>query len=280
MLHFYANIMHFTPEIIANVALPHLSTTIFLKFLRRRFRGEMEFTMSRTTYKSDKVRTLVAVGMFSALAYVCCVMFHFKASFLTFDLKDAVMTVGAMMFGPLYGLAMAVIVALIEMVTISDTSYYGLIMNIISSVCYVCISSGIYCRRRTMTGAVVGVVSAVVGTTAVMMVANYFITPLFMQVGSAEVVALIPTLLLPFNLTKAVFNSAIVFVLYTPVSTAVRSAGFMPSRCKSTNENSSEALILHKKSRVYAVVLAVALIIAASALLYFFFSLKGSFSFL
>ena len=79
--------------------------------------------MSRTTYKSEsRLRTVVAVGVFCALAYIACVLFHFRASFLTFDLKDAVMTIGAMLFGPLYGLAMAVIVALIEMLTVSTTA--------------------------------------------------------------------------------------------------------------------------------------------------------------
>ena len=36
--------------------------------------------MSKTTYKSDKIKTIVAVGVFSAFAYVCCVLFHFRAS--------------------------------------------------------------------------------------------------------------------------------------------------------------------------------------------------------
>ena len=53
--------------------------------------------MAKTIYRSTKIRTLVAAGVFSALAYVCCVLFHFKAGFLSFDLKDAVMTVAAML---------------------------------------------------------------------------------------------------------------------------------------------------------------------------------------
>ena len=44
------------------------------------------------------------------------------------------MTVGAMLFGPVYGLAMSVIVGLIEFVTISSTGVYGLIMNVLAMV--------------------------------------------------------------------------------------------------------------------------------------------------
>ena len=50
---------------------------------------------ARETFSNKKIRTLAAVGVFSALAYICCVLFHFKVSFLSFDLKDAVMTIGA-----------------------------------------------------------------------------------------------------------------------------------------------------------------------------------------
>ena len=101
--------------------------------------------------RSKHIRTIVAVGVFSALAYVCCVLFHFKASFLTFDLKDAVMTVGAMFFGPVYGIAMSLVVATIEAVTISDTGPYGFIMNLISSSVFVGVGSLIYCNKRSKT---------------------------------------------------------------------------------------------------------------------------------
>ena len=50
---------------------------------------------TRTFFSNEKARALAAVGVFTALAYICCVLFHFKVSFLSFDLKDAVMAIGA-----------------------------------------------------------------------------------------------------------------------------------------------------------------------------------------
>ena len=55
----------------------------------------------RTSYKSSNIRTITAIGLFSAIAFVLCLVFHFKAAFLTFDLKDSVMTVGAMLLSKL-----------------------------------------------------------------------------------------------------------------------------------------------------------------------------------
>lgn len=236
--------------------------------------------MSKSTYKSDKVRTIVAVGVFSAFAFVCCVLFHFKAAFLTFDLKDAVMTVGAMLFGPIYGLAMTIIVSLIEL-TISTTGIYGLVMNILSSATFVCVGSLIYSRYRTMKGALVGMAASTVSMTAVMMVANLIITPFYMGVSTSDVAALIPTLLLPFNLTKAIFNSSLVFLIYKPISSAIRAAGFV-SVSAGTDGHASEIVSDgdKKKKTVFTspVIIIVSVAVAVISMVYFFVKLGGSFS--
>lgn len=240
--------------------------------------------MSKTTYKSNKTKTIVAVGVFSAFAYVCCVIFHFRASFLSFDLKDSIMAIGAMLFGPACGLAMSIIVALIEFITIGQTGVYGLIMNIISSIVFVCISSFIYSRKRTMTGALIGLICGVAAMTASMLLANLFITPFYMGVSRADVVGLIPTLLFPFNLTKGVFNASLVFLLYKPISGAVRHAGFVSVTIEHRNDGVigiiKETKKEGKKSSkgIYVATVVLASVIAVASLVYFFVNLGGSFS--
>lgn len=216
----------------------------------------------------DRIITVVAVGIFSALAYVACVMFHFQATFLTFDLKDAIMTTGSMIFGPASGFAMALIVSLIEALTISSTGFWGFLMNLISSAAFVCTASAIYRRLHSMSGAVISMVFSVVVTVAVMIPANLIITPIFNATSTAEVAAMIPTLLLPFNIAKAVTNAAFVFILYTPISTAVKYSGFRDSLSES-----------HTKSgKRYIIVLLSAAAVAACALAFFFIYLHGTFS--
>lgn len=224
-------------------------------------------TISKGKFSSERIRTLTAVGVFTALAYICCVLFHFKAAFLSFDLKDAVMTIGAMFFGPVYGFAMSVIVATIELITMGQTGLYGYVMNILSSVTFVCLGSFIYTRRRTMNSAFVGMILSVIAMTVVMMGANLVITPFYMGVTIAEVAALIPTLLLPFNLTKAIFNAALVFLLYKPVSTALKSSGFLKK----------EDNAVRKAYKPNPLTLAIPVVIAVACMLFFFLYLHGSF---
>ena len=234
--------------------------------------------MNAQTNSREKLKKIVATGVFAAFAYICCVLFHFRVSFLSFELKDAVMAVGAMSLGPIAGGAMAVIVCLVELVTISSTGMYGLVMNLLSSLTYVCVGSAIYHRHRTMRGAITGTVVASVATVLVMIGANCVITPAYMHVETAEVIALIPTLLLPFNVTKTLFNSAVVFLLYKPVTNALVSAGFLPKRASASVEavHTEPSADVKRRRRILVPVLSAVIVVAC--LLYFFLALNGSFT--
>ena len=234
--------------------------------------------MNAQTKSREKLKTIVACGVFAAFAYICCVLFHFRVSFLSFELKDAVMAVGAMSLGPVAGAAMVAIVCLVELVTISSTGVYGLVMNLLSSMTYVCIGSAIYHRHRTMRGAVVGTIAASVATVAVMIAANCVITPAYMHVQTAEVLAMIPTVLLPFNVTKTVFNSAVVFLLYKPVTNALVSAGFLQKRASAGMENASTEAMAKVKSRRSIFVPVISAVLMIVCLLYFFLVLDGNFT--
>lgn len=229
----------------------------------------MNSTVS-TSNRLSQIRRLTAIAVFCAFAYIATLVFHFKVSFLTFDLKDAVMTIGAMQFGPLAGGAMVLVAALLELITISETGLYGFVMNILSSASLVCVSSLIYKYKRNMTGAVVGVGTGVVAMVAVMMGANLLITPFYMGVSTGEVAALIPTLLFPFNLVKGVFNGAVTFALYKPVITALRKTGFVSGGASGVPKGFNKRMVF---------VSSAAVVLAVLALAFFFVVLKGSFTF-
>ncbi len=181
--------------------------------------------MHTTALRREKLLRMVVVAVFCALAYACQFVFRIHVSFLTFDAKDAVMAIGAMIFGPLWGLVMSLLVALLEFLTLSGTGVYGFIMNFASSAAFTVLCAGVYKHKRTMRGAVAGLAVAVLGMTALMMLLNLIVTPYYMTGGSVEaVIELIPTLLLPFNLTKALMNAGLVLVLYKPVSVALKKA--------------------------------------------------------
>ncbi len=185
--------------------------------------------------KKVNIRKLSVVSMLCALAFLCTFLFKFKVSFLTFDFKDAVLAVTAFLYGPIYAVASAVVVAFIEFISVSDTGIYGFIMNALSSAAFAGICGLFYKYKRTLSGAIFGSICAVFGMTAVMLVANTFITPFYMGVDRSQVVAMIPTLLLPFNLFKGIVNASITMIIYKPITAALKKSKLLESSGKQTD---------------------------------------------
>lgn len=178
--------------------------------------------------KRTRTQTLVILSLFVALAYASQLIVHIKVMYLSFDPKDAIITVGAMIYGPIAGLVMSFAVAAIEALTNGSTQFWGFFMNVLSSAVFSFVASFVYKKWRSSVGAALGLALSVILTTLVMLPANYFITPLFSGTTSSEVAKLIPTLLLPFNLVKTLFNAGLVFVIYKPIVRTLRSAHILP----------------------------------------------------
>ena len=157
-----------------------------------------------------------------------------QAPFLKLEFKDAIIVIAGFMYGPLASLAIAVIVALIELFTISEAGVIGAMMNILSSVAFSCTASIVYRKHRSIKGASVGLVSGVLLMTAMMILWNYTMTPIYMGIDRQVVVDMLIPVFLPFNLLKGTFNAAIALGIYKPLTTALRSAKLLPASKKET----------------------------------------------
>ena len=228
----------------------------------------------------ESLKKMTGVAVFAALAYLSMIVLRIPdiGGFLTMDLKDVIITISAMFFGPLSAVIISVVVPFFEFLTISGTGVYGLIMNILSSLTFSLTASLIYKYKKTIGGAIIGLLSAVFSVTAVMMIANLVITPYYMNMPTSAVAALIPKLLLPFNLTKALFNAAVTLILYKPLTAAMRKTDFFGRKrsCVSAEKTSEEK----KKEKIRTVLLwSVGIAVAVVSMLVIIFVWKGRISF-
>lgn len=177
------------------------------------------------------VKVITSLAMLTAIAYV--VMIFSKAlpqvsGFLQMDLKDTIICIGGFVFGPLAAAIISIVVAVVEMFTYSDTGIIGCIMNVLATVSFCCTASFVYKKIHTKKGAVIGLALGTLCLTAVMLLWNYLITPLYMGMDRAVVASMLPTIFLPFNLVKGGLNMAVILLLYKPVVTALRKARLVP----------------------------------------------------
>ena len=211
--------------------------------------------------------------MFAAMAYCVAFVFRINVGFLTFDAKDAIVCIAAMILGPGAGAVISLLVATVEQLTMGDTGFWGWLMDFASTATFSVAASYIYSKRRNISGVAIALASSVVATVTVMMLCNLLITPIYMKVELQQVIDLLPTLLLPFNLTKSVLNAGLVLALYKPVITACRAVRLVPKKESAGGEKQSFWSI---RSLVF-ILIAIALISASIA--YMIFGLGGIFEF-
>lgn len=249
----------------------------YLEFVPPIMKGD--FFMSKVTSRnvsSQKLKKLVVAAVFCALAFASMFIVRINVMFLTFDSKDAVVTIAGLLLGPVYSLAISVTVAVLESITVGDTGIWGFLMDLLSTTVFSCTCALIYKHKKNIKGAVVGLLSSVFAMTAFMILFNIFITPIYMGVTTSEVVALIPSLFLPFNLTKAILNAALVLILYKPASVALKATKVLPQR---SVDVADETAVKKKNIKFSLTVTAIGVVILAVCLVVFFVLLGGKITF-
>ncbi len=238
--------------------------------------------MPKLTYqdRSWRLRKLVLAAVFCALAVVSMFVMRITVVFLTFDSKDAIITLAGLLLGPIYSLAISFITAFIEFITIGDTGPWGFLMDFLSTAFFSVTCALIYKFKKNIKGAIVGLFSAILAMTSFMLLFNLFIVPLYnLAYTTASVAKMIPTLFLPFNLTKGLLNAALVLIIYKPMSIAMKAAKVLPSN-QLIHENDPLATKEreNKNLRFSLAVSAVGVVIVAICLVIFFLLMDGSFS--
>ena len=220
--------------------------------------------------RKTRTRKLALLGMFSALAFVVMMVGRVPiVMWLKYDPKDVVIAFAGLLFGPVSGFAVSLVVSAVEMVTVSDTGIIGFIMNVLSTCTFVCTAAFVYSRRRTLGGAVLGLVSGVLLMTAAMLLWNYLITPLYMNQPREQVAPLLIPMFLPFNLFKGSLNAALTLLLYKPVVRALRRAKLIEPEEKpaASCDTLSEGAAHSRRANLIGMLVAVAVLIAVCVVL-------------
>lgn len=176
-----------------------------------------------------QTQKITLTAMFCALAYAAVAIGRVPVVlFLKYDPKDIIITLSGLIISPATAMVVSVVSSVIEMLTVSDTGIIGCVMNIISSCSFACTAAFIYKKKRTLSGAGIGLVSGCLVMAVVMLLWNYCVTPLYMGYPREAVVELLLPAFLPFNLIKGGLNAAFTFILYKPVISSLRKARLLP----------------------------------------------------
>lgn len=164
---------------------------------------------------------LTRMGLLCAISIVLILLIRVPiipaAPYLVYEPGDVPIIIGSFIFGPISGLIMTVIVALIQTVTSGKDGLIGCLMHIIATGTLAIVAGFIYKHLRNMYGAIAALILGSISMILIMIPSNLFFTVRFYNVPYDMVKASIPTIYIPFNAIKSGINSFLAFLLYLPL---------------------------------------------------------------
>ena len=197
------------------------------------FRGRFFFLKGEKAMRESHKKTvhLVLLALMTTFAFVSVLLVRIPiVLFLKYEPKDVVILLTSLLLGPIEGLIVSVTTSFLEMITISETGWWGFFMNILSSMAFVLPPALLNLKKTGVGSRLAGVGMGVMCTTAVMLLWNYIVSPLYMGVGRQEIVPLLVTAFLPFNLIKGTINASLTMILFSPIEKALNKARLVPDR--------------------------------------------------
>ncbi len=230
----------------------------------------------------ENIKRLVLAALFCALAYGAVILTSWikVAGFLTFDTKDTVITIAGLILGPVYSIVISLVVSLIEIIAIPETGFWGFLMNFLSTAAFSFACALIYKYKKNIKGAIIGLVVSIFSMTAMMVLLNLLVTPIYSGMPVETIASMIPTLFLPFNLTKAIMNAALVLMLYKPISRALKAAKIVASSDEVFSNGEKAAQPSRKKALITNLtVVGAGLLLVGLSIVVFIVVLGGNFTF-
>ena len=172
-------------------------------------------------------RKLTLLGLLCAVSIALVYFIHFPifpaAMYLEYDPADIPIFIGTFLCGPAAGLLLTIVTAAIQGLTVSAASgFIGVIMHIIATGSFVIVFGLITRKNKSFLRSVIGLAVGVVTMTAMMLLWNIIVTPLYLGAPLDAVVQILVPIILPFNLIKAGINGAVAFALVKTLTKFVK----------------------------------------------------------
>ena len=172
-----------------------------------------------------QLRRLATMAVLTAASIVLFLVFRtpiFPAvPFLVYEAADVGLLVAGFALGPRAGLVCTAVVCLLQAPLHPEGGWFGAVMHFISSGALVGVSSVIYRRFRSRTGAYWALLAGVTAMVGAMIPANLVLTPRFYHIPTSAVVSLLGWIV-AFNAVKAGINAAITAAIYKPLSRLIK----------------------------------------------------------
>lgn len=188
-------------------------------FILRHYNKRGVVMSQKRTMSTQK---LVRVSLLSVFAFLLMYAIEFPLPFfppfLKYDPSEVPALIAAFAWGPWTGVLVEFLKTLLFFLSGKSTSgLVGMAAAFLAGSSFVLVAGTIYERYKTKNGAVLSLLAGSVAMTVVMTCSNYFVLLPLWGVPTNEVLPMITSAIIPFNMVKAIFSSAVTFVIYKRV---------------------------------------------------------------
>lgn len=167
-------------------------------------------------------KKLVNISLLSVLGFLMMFTIEFPLPFLPpflkYDPSEVPALIAAFAWGPWTGVLVEFVKTFLFFLSGKSTSgLVGVTAAFIAGGSFALAAGLIYERKRTKLSAVIALAIGSITMTVVMTVANYFVLLPLWGISQADVLPLITSAVIPFNLIKALISSFATFVVYKRV---------------------------------------------------------------
>lgn len=164
-------------------------------------------------------RYTILVALFSALAFVAMYfefpIVAFFPPYLKIDLSEVIVFIGGVILGPLSVVLMELIKNLLNLMIKSSTGGVGELANFSVGVALILPTIYIIKNNKSLPRAILGFVVGIISMVVIAAIGNYFIfLPLYGITNSADRIAMILPVLVPFNTIKGVIVAVLSIILH------------------------------------------------------------------
>ncbi|MEG0072245.1 MAG: ECF transporter S component [Raoultibacter sp.] len=151
----------------------------------------------------------ILIAMAMVLSFVEIPLIE-SAPWLKYDASGIIALLAMLIYGPLAGVAVAILAWVPHLVT----NPLGAFMNIIASVVVVVVMWLIYRKKRSLPFAIGGALVGSACSIIVSIALNFLVMPIYLPLTFIDVANSILPALLPYNIAKLAINCAVALVAY------------------------------------------------------------------
>lgn len=198
--------------------------------------NETQTVTTGTRGMSRSVRYVTVTAMLAAVSFILQyieISIPIMPAFIKFDFSDLPALLGSFAMGPVCGVLICLVKNVLHL-AFSNSMFVGELSNFILGAVFVAVAGGIYKKKKTKTGALVGGIIGALVMGAFSLVSNYFLVyPVYYKVMPQEVIlnmyqAILPSMKtifqslicfnLPFTIVKGLIAVVICMLIYKPLS--------------------------------------------------------------